>query len=59
MTLKEAEVLARELGSVAALASAMGMTRQYVGRILKGERPVSDDFAREIGKLAASAPAGA
>jgi transcriptional regulator with XRE-family HTH domain len=35
----------------AALAKRLGFSRQYVGRILKGERPVSHDFARKLHRL--------
>ena len=50
--LREAQDLAAELGGPAALARRLGMTRQYVGRILRGERPVPDDFAAQIGRVA-------
>lgn len=40
--------LAAELGGVAALAREVGLTRQYVNRILKGERPISEQVARLI-----------
>lgn len=40
--------LAAELGGVAALAREIGVTRQYVNRILKGERPTSERVARRI-----------
>lgn len=51
---RSAQALADELGGVSNLAKTVGMTRQYVGRILRGERPVSDQFARAIGQFSAA-----
>jgi transcriptional regulator with XRE-family HTH domain len=50
-TLKIAVAHAESLGGAAALAKRLGFSRQYVGRILKGERPVSHDFARKLHRL--------
>ena len=49
--LKLANSAANDLGGPAALAKRLGMTRQYVGRILKGERPVSEEFIAGVGQL--------
>lgn len=40
--------LAADMGGAAALAREIGLTRQYVNRILKGERPISEQVARRI-----------
>lgn len=46
-----ANAAAQDLGGPAALAKRLGMTRQYVGRILKGERPVSEAFSVAVSRL--------
>jgi hypothetical protein len=46
-----ANAVADDLGGPAALAKRLGMTRQYVGRILKGERPVSEAFTDAVRRL--------
>jgi hypothetical protein len=43
--------MADRLGGPAALAKRLGLTRQYVGRILKCERPVSEAFIAAMARL--------
>lgn len=43
-----ARELAADVGGAAALAREIGVTRQYVSRLLKGERPISEQVARQI-----------
>ncbi len=40
--------LAAELGGAAALAREIAVTRQYANRLLKGERPISEQVARRV-----------
>jgi len=49
--LQFANSLAVQLGGPARLAARLGMTRQYVGRVLKAERPISDSFRIEVSRL--------
>jgi hypothetical protein len=49
--LQIAQAQADALGGAAALGNEIGMSRQYVGRILKGDRPVSDTFVRGVMRL--------
>jgi transcriptional regulator with XRE-family HTH domain len=44
--------LSTELGGAAALARELELSRQYVGRILRGERPVTPEFERAVEALA-------
>lgn len=50
-SIETAHRLADHFGSVADLARNLGMTRQYVGRMLRGERPISVAFSEELGRL--------
>lgn len=46
--IEKARATATTLGGVAALASLLGVSRQYLGRVLKGERPMSDEMRRQL-----------
>lgn len=50
-----AHLLAEKFGGVARLAQRLHLTRQYVGRILKSERPVPDAFRLEMARLSKTA----
>jgi hypothetical protein len=49
--LQLANALADDLGGPAALGRRLGMARQYVSRMLKGERPVSAAFIAAVTRL--------
>jgi hypothetical protein len=40
--------LAEPLGSVASAASHLGVSRQYLGRVLRGDRPMTEKLVRKI-----------
>ena len=44
-------VEAEKLGSVAALATELGVTRQYLGRVLKGEKAVTIQLAERMDEV--------
>ena len=56
LLVQNANRLVDHFGSVASLARDLGMTRQYVGRILRGERPASAEFAARVEQLMAITP---
>ena len=42
--------LAEDAGSIAKAALRLGLTRQYVGRVLRGEKPMTDELAARLRK---------
>lgn len=59
--IKRAQAMATALGGVAALAATLGASRQYLGRVLKGERPMSDEVRMKLANLQsipAASPSG-
>ena len=48
--------LAQRFGGVSALASLLRLSRQYVGRVLKAEKPMSPQMARRLSELVDATP---
>jgi hypothetical protein len=46
--IRRAENISAELGSTSRLAAKMGMTRQWVGRVMKGQRSVTNEFRSRL-----------
>lgn len=42
--------MAKDAGSVAKLAGQLGVTRQYLGRVLRGEKPMTPELAVQIAR---------
>lgn len=57
--LQAARDMADKLGSVAKLASQIGVTRQYLGRVLRGEKPLTREVADRLSKLMVSSAVAA
>jgi transcriptional regulator with XRE-family HTH domain len=52
--LQVGQQLAEKMGSVAKLALVLGVTRQYLGRVLKGEKPLTSELADRLAKQVGS-----
>jgi hypothetical protein len=51
--------LSEDLGSIAAVANRLGLTRQYLGRVLRGEKPMTEQLSRRLETLEQTPPTAA
>ena len=56
--LKELRRLKEKVGGRNKLADLLGISRPYVGRVLKGEKPMTEDLARRIQEISRAEQAG-